>query len=544
MCQYLIPTRRYFAAYLPVQSVSQTRSSQTRMVLRHGRSVVLHTRLSLARRPLVHFARLQSTETPRRPPDSQPVERVPNELIWNGVASVGDTLKRTFIILAAVGAVVSIVGVGVLEGYGQYFEHVRLAPIPRDPDIVKWGWEDEQLGWNGDTSKGGTDPGLGRKGRDFVRTAAASAKARNIMLNPESNRAKRNPSALLNFGLSNSVEALAKALSIAEAKDAAGKLHPGTLTLLLKHQAAMVEKITVGGNYLPAAKALYERIWVRETSPFIAWRLGDVCNGLGKHDEAISWWSRAIQLCEGRAPSDTVQSAVPFTLPSSPAHQRVLASTLVSLSSYYATNSKLKEADALQNDALQLLHSSLPSESSSNASPPEALHTSTMLQRASVVSLHHAEVLFGMGKKSVECIQWLSSAVESSSRVAHALAAKELEERPEQLQVASAYVDSPFLQKPAKDLLVEARRTASEAWKLIGILGERTKGSDPKDLVNCYEQALRWSAKLDAEGNQIPDLNVTQNAKWDALIKNRNRLEEMVHGQMQPRNGWFSFLAW
>ncbi|KAF9053668.1 hypothetical protein BDZ89DRAFT_1056246 [Hymenopellis radicata] len=495
------------------------------MVLRHGRSALLHARLSLARRPLARFARFQSTE---RPPDSQPVERVPNELIWKGVASAGDTLKRTFIILAAVGAVVTVAGVALLEGYGQYFEHVRLAPIPRDPEIVKWGWEDEQLDWNGDTSKGGTDPGLGRKGRDFVRTAAASAKARNIMLNPESTRAKHNPSALLNFGLSNSVEALAKALAIAEVKDAAGKLHPGTLTLLLKHQAAM---------------SLYERIWARETSPFVAWRLGDVCNGLGKKDEAVAWWSRAIQLCEGHSPSDTVQSAGTSTLPSSPAHQRVLASTLVSLSSYYATNGKLKEADALQNNALQLFQSSLPSESSDEASPPQALHFSTILQRASVVSLHHAEVLFGMGKKPAECIQWLSSAAEFSSHVARALAEKELEERPEQLHVSPAYVESPFLQQPAKDLFIEARRTAAEAWKLMGVLRERTKG-DPKDLVHCYEQALKWSGKLDAEGNRIPDLNVTQSAKWDALVKNRNRLEEMVNLEMQRRNGWFSFLGW
>ena len=45
------------------------------------------------------------------------------------------------------------------------------------------------------------------------------------------------------------------------------------------------------------------------------------------------------------------------------------------------------------------------------------------------------------------------------------------------------------MRRPATKLLRDAKRTAAEAWNLVGVL---TEDKDPRKALECYERAMGW----------------------------------------------------
>jgi hypothetical protein len=93
------------------------------------------------------------------------------------------------------------------------------------------------------------------------------------------------------------------------------------------------------------------------------------------------------------------------------------------------------------------------------------------------------------------------------------------------------YSQSRVLHKPANSLLQNARRSAAEAWNLLGILGE-SHGSDPKEVLHCYERAVGWTGRHGNEKTEGPmeTVNLTE-SEWRALWANYVRAREAVDKQ-------------
>ena len=53
------------------------------------------------------------------------------------------------------------------------------------------------------------------------------------------------------------------------------------------------------------------------------------------------------------------------------------------------------------------------------------------------------------------------------------------------------FAKSHAMRKPAWGLLRDARRTAAEAWNLMGVLNEQ--GGDMERVLTCYERAVGWA---------------------------------------------------
>ncbi|KIY70894.1 hypothetical protein CYLTODRAFT_419293 [Cylindrobasidium torrendii FP15055 ss-10] len=489
-------------------------------------SSILRNRISCNTRSSKQARHLHSG----RPSSSQVIRKNPQDVfrapLGKSVGVVGRTLRISALLI---GISLGSVYVG-FEAYDQYIEHVELAPPVHDPEAEKWEWDSEQTHWNGDSRKGGTDPGLGRKARHLVRAASTAHTTPNFVADPMANgpfAALQNPNMAVNAGYLQASGILEKAIALAEPREAAGKLHPETFTLLLTRHASYLEKL--GPVAFSRAKARYEQLWERNGSAFAAWRLGELDIKTGNKDGALQWLTRAIQRAQG------TEDAQIASLPPSPSNQRVLASALVSLSTFYASNARLAEAAALQTTTLKLL----PPQAEASASFPETLHYSTLAQRASVLSLQHAEVLFAQGKKPEQCIRWLESAAESSTTIVRLLAQND------SLVLSPPYAESPYLQKSAQELFRDARRTVSEAWHLMGILKEQAKNQKPSDILSCYEEAMKWVGKVDENGNVMPD--VVKKADWQHLISRRDRLAKKLVTSPEgsepatQRKRWFGF---
>lgn len=430
------------------------------------------------------------------------------------------TLKFTFGGLVIVG----VVALGTHEAYHQWIERVELAPRADDEEVRKWEWDAETPRWSGDAGKGGTDPGLGMRGRHLVRAAWASQTwAPAVGISPaaqaSSSSGLTDLSTVVDARLYYGEKYLREALDIAEEKESKQKLHPSTLPTLLTRHATILEKM--GRDSWAKAKSQYGRVWASKPSASVALKIGDLSNRLGQTDDALAWWARAIQLTQNDPTTlvDTTKPAVPTITPSSASAQRILSSVLVSLSAFYATTRNLQEAEVVENSALNAIRSMAQPESSS-ISPSKSLHTSTLLQRSSVLSVHQAEVLYARGKSPKESIKWLSSAAESSEGVVRALTGSQAARIDD---VSPVYTQTKTLQAPATELLRDARRTASEAWNLMGILKEQISSRDQQSALECYERALHWAGKLDDAGEQIPDVILSR--EWKVIMDNYTRLK-------------------
>jgi len=233
---------------------------------------------------------------------------------------------------------------------------------------------------------------------------------------------------------------------------------------------------------------------------------------------------------------------VPSSSPSSPAAQRTLASVLVSLSAFYATSGRLPQAQVLEESALDLLRTIQPPNLSSPPSAPQTLHSLYILHRASLISLHLAEVLYASKNPPAESMKWLSQAAQTSEQVAFTLAGlptihpkapgSKIPHPPSpRAQLLPEYAKSPSMKWPAKSLIRDARRSAVEAWNLLGVLHEG-KG-DIKSLeasLDCYERALGW-AGMTTNGDGKLGEGILE-AEWKALNGNYSRVREILHAKL------------
>lgn len=421
------------------------------------------------------------------------------------------------------------------EGLHLYVEHIQLAP-DSDPELRKWGWTER---WTGDPNHGGTDPALGLRGRHLVRAAWMasnwSSGHSTVVVNPSTDTTEGLPgpggSRVVDVNLQRTDEFLRSAIQIAEKKLASGALSSSTLHSLLLHHASVLERLED-----TTSKSQYERAWAMSPEAHVAWKLGDLNSRLGQTDDALAWWGRAILLaCGKNSDSREPVPMVPSIAPSSPQAQRTLTSALVSLSSFYATSGQFKKAQQVEESALDLIRSIPPPTSLATASPAQALHALYLLHRSSLLSVHLAEVLHAQKKPSSTSIQWLTSAAESSERVAYALTGLPLDSFhrqdsvPQDKRLLNTYTSSHAshaMNKVASTLLRDASRTAAEAWHLIGVLHEASEGPTSGKALKCYERAVEWAGKTVSQSDTKVAGDGILEAEWNMIWSSYNRLRQ------------------
>lgn len=427
-----------------------------------------------------------------------------------------------------------------------WIEMVELAP-ESDKNCIEWEWDVEAERW-GQSENGGTDPSLGVMARFGMR----SAWLEHHWTSPGTLKHTKAPSNRITDAtpverrLQTTRDFLDGVLDIALPKESAGLLRPQTVTDILVRRADVSERM---GTKAGLADARYDlqRVWSRlpaegPLASRIALKLGDLSFRLRDPDNALAWWSRCIQMTSSSELSTQTNPPIPTSPPSSPASQRILASTLVSLSAFYATSGQLRQAQSLEESALDLLRSiRLPSPTSA----PQTLHSLYILHRSSLISVHLAEVLHASKNPPAESIKWLSQAAQSSEQVAFTLAglpaihpnapgSKVPHPPSPRAPLLPEYSKSLSLKKPAKSLIRDARRSAAEAWNLLGVLHEE-KG-DVKSLqaaLDCYERALGW-AGVSASGDGKSGEGILE-VEWNTLRGNHSRVWEALHAKTTER---------
>ncbi|KAA1471180.1 hypothetical protein DENSPDRAFT_864997 [Dentipellis sp. KUC8613] len=437
-----------------------------------------------------------------------------------------------------------LVAFSLFEGAHMYVEKVELAP-EQDGETQRWEWDLEAERWTGGRD-GGTDSGLGFKGRHAVRAAFMSL---NWGVGSSKVVEKHGGSGTVNTidaPLEYAQEYLNIAYNIAQSKEASGsRLRPETVAEILARRADAIERMGTPET-LFEARAEYQHVWARLSANTpdaarIALKLGDLNNRLGNTQDALLWWSRSIHLIDGHSDNHPPVPVIPASPPASPYLQRTLASALVSLSAFYATSGQLHQAEIVQNSALGLLREA-PVKPLSGGSAPERLHGLYLLHRSSLLSIHHAEVLYALRKPLDSSIGWLTKAAKSSEQVALALTGlppthpdapqSKIPHPPaSEAPLLTAYSKSQSMKKPARNLLRDARRSAAEAWNLVGILTEK-KGDIGaiNDALECYERALGWAGvAADKAGGIGRAGEGVLDAEWAALWGNYVRVKEAVH---------------
>jgi tetratricopeptide (TPR) repeat protein len=448
----------------------------------------------------------------------------------------------------------SFLGAGLVawaafEATHLYVEAVELAP-EIDEHISRWEWDQEAEKWSG--GEGGTDRALGFKGTHAVRGAWM---AENWGIGPGSSviasdvfsgkgRSGAGGLNIVEGRLEFAQDYLSTAIAIAEERKSHGKLHPQTIQRLLTRHAAILERIGSQSSWFESRSQL-ERVWSSLSNQGIeaartALKLGNLNQRLGDTEDALAWWAQAIQLTKatGRNGAASIEPVVPESAPSSPLGQRTLISTLVSLSAFYATTGQLKQARAVEEASLDLLLSITPPKSDKSASAPEALHSLYLLHRSSLLSIHLAEVLFALRSPTSASLERLASAAESSERVALTLTglphihpdapSSKIPHPPSSEAPLLKEFTKSTLNKPAISLLRDARRTAAEAWNLMGMLNEEM---DSSNALQCYERALGWAGVSANRPGGIADpgagvLEVDWKVFWANYVRTRDALRK------------------
>lgn len=461
-------------------------------------------------------------------------------------------LKFTAIGLFAVGATT-----GTAFGAAHmWVEKVALAP-ETDEETRRWEWDVEAERPSGG-AKGGTDPGLGFRGRMAVRSAWmaqnwGTGMTTSVMGSKAYSGRARSESGSLS-AVPAQLEYAQDFLSIAlnAALENPQRVRPETAGELTAWHASVMERMGTKEGVFEARTEL-ERVWASLPGKGIdaarvASKLGDLNQRLDDPEDALAWWARSIQLVQDNARTEVspIPPVVPQLPPSSPLAQRALASTLVSLSVFYATSGQLKKAKFVEEESLRLLRSIRQPEAFDSASRPQALHALYLLHRSALLSIHLAEVEHALKAKQEVPLQWLTRAAESSERVALALSGLPVihPDAPESriphppssdTPILSDYVKSPSMSKPAKSLLRDSRRTAAEAWNLMGILLERTRaaGSAEKAL-ECYERALGWAGvAADRVGGIGKPSEGTLESEWNLLWASYVRVRDAVRQEQE-----------
>ena len=157
----------------------------------------------------------------------------------------------------------------------------------------------------------------------------------------------------------------------------------------------------------------------------------------------------------------------------------------------YATTGQLRQAQTVQNASLTLFSGVQQPESLQSASPAETLHALYTLHRLSLLSIHHAEVLYALRKKGESPLEWLTRAASSAERVALTLTSlppihpdapqSQIPHPPSSdAPLTTSYTKIISLRKPSTSLLRYARRTAAEALNLSVVLLEQSESPGSK----------------------------------------------------------------
>ncbi|OCH95555.1 hypothetical protein OBBRIDRAFT_537609 [Obba rivulosa] len=466
-------------------------------------------------------------------------------------ASVPFDVLRRFLAYSAIGMVlVGATTFTALFATHLWVENVELAP-ETDEDVRRWQWDLEAERWSGGFD-GGTDPGLGFKGRMAVRSAwvaqhwgaGAGVGAIGSRAAVHGNK-KSGDLDIVEARLEYAQDFLNIAINIATKRSAEGQVRPETVNELIARHANIMERMgTMDALY--EARSEYERVWTGLpgkgfNAARTALKLGDVNARLGDRAAALQWWARAIQLTWEQDPSHglTATPKVPESPPSAPISQRTLASTLVSLSAHYATTGELKQAQAVEESSLNLLRSIPQPQSAESTPPPQILHALYILHRSALISVHLAEVLHARKANPADSMQWLYRAAESSERVALSLTGLPTEHpdapgsripHPPSSEAAlvPVYAKNRSMRQPATNLLRDARRTAAEAWTLMGILTERNCGTESiLKALEYYERALGWAGvSADRAGGIGKAGEGTLEKEWNALWSSYVRVRE------------------
>jgi hypothetical protein len=495
-------------------------------------------------RPHHHRTRLfPSAAFPSRP-HSNPVSP------WLRVQSHGTTHSRnpfSFFKRYVKWSFVAFSGIGLtflsaVTATHLWIEKVEFAP-ESDENTIQLEWDLTAERW-GQSQIGGTDPSLGFMARFGMR----SAWLEHYWTSPGTLKRVNRPSDRITSldgtppverRLETTRSLLDNVLDIALPKESAGLLSPQTVTDILIRRADVSERMGTKAGLTDARYDL-QHVWNRlpakgSLASHVALKLGDLNFRLGDSDSALTWWARCIRPSTESTQTTTLVPVLPASPPSSPAEQRILASALVSLSAFYATSGQLRLAQALEESALTLLGFI---RAPSSSSPPQTLHNLYILHRTSLISIHLAEVLHALKNPPAQSIKSLSQAAQSSERVAFALAGlpsihpkapgSKIPHPPNtDAPLIPEYSKSVSMKKPAKSLLRDARRSAAEAWNLLGILHEG-KGDvqSLKTSLDCYERALGW-AGIASNGNGKTGEG-TLEVEWQALWGNYGRVRDVL----------------
>ena len=438
-----------------------------------------------------------------------------------------------------------------------WIENVEFA-AESDERCVEWEWDVEAERW-GQSKDGGTDPSLGFMARFGIRSAWLehhwTSPGTLKQGRPASKRiTSLDEAAPVERRLDTTRQFLDDVLDIALSKESTGLILPQTVTDILIRRADISERMGTKSG-LSDARYDLQRVWTRlsATGPLpsrIALKLGDLNFRLGDAKNALAWWARCIGMASpsGESPTDQLIPAIPPTPPSSPSAQRTLASALVSLSAYYATSGQLRQAQAVEESALDLLRSIRFPDSSSPPSPPQTLHALYILHRSSLISTHLAEVLYASKNPPAQSMKWLSLAAQSSEQVALALAglpmshpkapgSKVPHPPSSDAPLLPEYSKSISMKKPAKSLLRDARRSAAEVWNLLGMLHESQGDTNSlQTSLDCYERALGWAgvATSGVRGGVKTGEGILE-TEWKVLWGNYNRVREAVRSKLEGR---------
>ncbi|KAJ1308971.1 hypothetical protein OPQ81_004654 [Rhizoctonia solani] len=397
-----------------------------------------------------------------------------------------------------------------LEAAHQWVEHVELKPEIKD-DV--FGWEDEREHWSGGT-QGGTDSRLGWWARRAVRSAWiplnwGSASFEGVIGSGEGesgglNIFERKYAAAEGF-LRGAIEAAQKRIS--EPNDHA-------ILELMNLHAGVVERM--GGRVnLEAARTEWEALLGllplrgNDTAK-IAKRLGDLNARLGDIQPALEAWNRSLEA------AGFIQHE---KIPANPYSQRLIISTLLSMSGNFALQRQLQLAKQTEEMALSLLEP-LTSPSLSRVTKdtgPEQLHKLFMSHRSALFMIHLAEVLWAQSpRKNLNVsLDYLSKAAERSEQTALLLTGTPrihpdvpMSSVPHppvpNANLLNIFGSSKTLKQPARSLLRDARRSAAEAWNLRGLLFEGEKRD--KEAFECFERALEWAGgqnNIEGEGDVL-----------------------------------------
>ncbi|KAF8582694.1 hypothetical protein K439DRAFT_1413122 [Ramaria rubella] len=489
------------------------------------------------------FADSPRTSPTRYEPDPESegsAQNVQNDFIGHALFAFRNVGK----ILAFVGYGTLIIGcVTAVAFEGGHFWIERQMRLDADEDAERWGWEAES--WTGGPA-GGTSPALGVYGRHVLRAAwytLQNSSRLGITTTISQDKGGRGAGSLNVAGSYLDLARMYLEAAMDRVRDHDGRLPSDKVGLdLLERHGAILERIGTRAA-LSRARADYLQILdgrggERLAQARFAVKLGDVSERLGENEAALTWWATGSSHRENgpsAAPPDKelptfLSIDLPTQPPASPAAQRTLVAALVSLSAYYSKRKLLVEAKHVQESAMSLIDDMVPTHEVSASSlasrkprsPGQTLHYMHLMQRKSVLAVHHAEVSYSMATPSVLAdpspllgpLTDLLTAASSSELVAQQLTGMSLSRgdvtselspktataSPRKVTqspassagLASAYRESRWLRTLAGGILRDARTTAAEAWDLSGVLYGEIKGEDAKAL-ECYERALGWA---------------------------------------------------